>query len=104
MKDLRTFILEELDDNIFWLIDTWFERNEVQREEFMNIVINFLKKPIDKKEVESLLQNTSLNGQLKEFVNFIQNNVQVNDEIDYIEYFIHILKQVIYKEKIKGVH
>ena len=104
MKDLRTFILEELDDNIFWLIDTWFERNEVQREEFMKIVINFLKKPIDKKEVESLLQNTSLNGQLKEFVNFIQNNIQVNDEIDYIEYFIHILKQVIYKEKIKGVH
>jgi len=104
MRDLKTFILEELDDNIFWLIDTWFERNEVQKQEFMNIVVYFLKKPVNKKEVEELLQNTSLNGQLKEFVNFIENNVQVDDEIDYIEYFIHILKQVIYKEKIKGVH
>ena len=39
MKNLSTYILEELDENIWWLLDKWFERNENQYQEFVEIVI-----------------------------------------------------------------
>ena len=30
MKTLNQYILEELDNNLFWLLDKWFERNTNQ--------------------------------------------------------------------------
>ena len=31
--------VEELDENIWWLLDKWFERNEQQYQEFIEIII-----------------------------------------------------------------
>ena len=40
MKSLTQFITEELDtDNLFWLLDKWFERNEKQAQEFVEIIV-----------------------------------------------------------------
>ena len=104
MKNLTHFIKEELDNNIFYLIDVWFDRNEIQKQEFESIVISYLNKPIIKNELLKQLEGTSLNGQLKEFVNFVENNIEINNDEDYINSFIQILKQVTYRTKIKGTH
>ena len=32
-------LFEELDDNLFWMLDKWFERNEKQAQEFIEIII-----------------------------------------------------------------
>ena len=39
MKHIKEYILEELDNNVWWLLDKWFERNENQYQEFVEIVI-----------------------------------------------------------------
>lgn len=104
MKNLTRFIKEELDDNIFYLIDIWFDRNEIQKQEFESIVVSYLNRPIIKNELIKQLKGTSLNGQLKEFVNFVENNIEINNDEDYIDSFIQILKQVTYRTKIKGTH
>ena len=74
MKNLTHFIKEELDNNIFYLIDVWFNRNKIQKQEFESIVISYLNKPIIKNDLIKQLEGTSLNGQLKEFVNFKSQN------------------------------
>lgn len=104
MKNLTRFIKEELDDNIFYLIDIWFDRNEIQKQEFESIVVSYLNRPIIKNELIKQLEGTSLNGQLKEFVNFVENNIKITNDEDYIDSFIQILKQVAYRTKIKGTH
>ena len=104
MKNLTHFIKEELDNNIFYLIDVWFNRNKIQKQEFESIVISYLNKPIIKNDLIKQLEGTSLNGQLKEFVNFVENNIEINNDEDYINSFIQILKQVTYRTKIKGTH
>ena len=41
MKQLINYIKEELEsDNILWLLDQWFNRDEVAKEEFINMLEN----------------------------------------------------------------
>lgn len=105
MKSLKEYILEELDINLFWLLDKWFERNETQQQEFNNIIMFFINQNvIDIKDIIAQLQNTSLLNDIKPFVNFIENNnvsINPNDDIDtYYERFKMIVKQVLSKKKI----
>lgn len=96
---------ESLDDNIFWMINKWFENNDEQRIEFNNIVNKFINSTfIDKNQLIEELKYTEFNNYLVQFVNFVDNIIAYNEDIDYIERFIQILKQVIYKQKIKGAY
>lgn len=94
MKSLTQFIMEELDvDNLFWLLDKWFERNEVQKSEFIEIIIKS-KEGGDKVNIDDLkkyLHNTQLEKNLKEFINFIDNDLEPSTTKDYL----YALKQVI---------
>ena len=39
MKDITKFIKEELEsENLLWLLDKWFERDEFSEKEFIDIV------------------------------------------------------------------
>ena len=72
MKTLSRHILESLEIDIFWLLDKWFERNENQKQEFMNIVAYCLNDKIPQTpEIKEYIKGTSLENDLKEFVNFI---------------------------------
>ena len=77
MKNLSTYILEELDDNIWWLLDKWFERNEQQYQEFIEIIIK-CKQEGEKVNIENLkniIKGTQIEKHLKQFINFIDNEV-----------------------------
>jgi len=94
MKSLRNYIFEELDtDNLFWLLDKWFERNEKQLSEFIEIVVqcrqNGDKVSIDK--LKELIKGTKFETNLKEFINFVDNDLEPIENKDYI----YILKQII---------
>ena len=103
MKSLKNFIYEnnnsslivkeELDDNLFWLLDKWFERNEHQQLEFIEIIVK-CKETGDKVNIDELkqyLKNTSLEKNLKEFINFLDNDLEPLNNKDYL----YALKQVI---------
>ena len=94
MKSLVEYIFEELDtDNLFWLLDKWFERNEKQLSEFIEIVVqcrqNGDKVSIDK--LKELIKGTKFETNLKEFINFVDNDLEPIENKDYI----YILKQII---------
>lgn len=105
MKTLKQFILEELDVDIFWLLDKWFERNETQKSEFIEIVIKCIKdKIIQTPKIKEYLKNTILEKDLEEFVNFIDNEVEPENEKDYFERFKVIIKQVINWKDDKNIY
>ena len=94
MKSLTQFINEELDtDNLFWLLDKWFERNEKQAQEFVKIIVK-CKQDGQKVNIDNLkkyLKDTQLELNLQEFINFIDNDLEPIKDKDYV----YILKQII---------
>lgn len=97
IKDFDNFIKEELDDNLLYMIDMWLERNEIELQEFIELIskckndhiININKLKIYIEETESL--KTHLN----EFVNFVDNDIYADKEKDYLQKLKSILEQVI---------
>lgn len=93
MKSLSQFIKEELDENIWWLLDKWFERNELQYQEFVELIVK-CKQDGEKINIENLkeyIKNTQLEHNLKSFINFIDNEVNPVNNKDYL----YSLKQII---------
>ena len=94
MKSLQAYIKEELDNNLFWLLDTWFTNNESQLKEFVELIakcsqqgrsvnIDFLRKEI---------KDTLLEQNIKEFINFVDGTVE---DTDKNKDYIYVLKQII---------
>ena len=93
MKSLTQFINEELDDNLFWLLDKWFERNEHQAQEFIELTVK-CKQDGAKVNIDNLktyIKGTQLESNLSEFINFVDNDLEQIKDKDYV----YILKQII---------
>ena len=94
MKSLTQFIVEELDiDNLFWFLDKWFERNEQQAQEFIELVVK-CKQDGQKVNIDNLktyIKGTQLELNLCEFINFVDNDIEPIKDKDYV----YILKQII---------
>lgn len=103
MKSLVEYLKEALEDDMgmFWLLDKWFERNDSQRIEFMEIVLKCLEdKVVQKSKIHEYLVGTTLERDLEQFVNFIDNEVSPENEKDYEERLKIIIKNVIdYKSR-----
>jgi hypothetical protein len=101
MKNLSTYILEELDENIWWLLDKWFERNEQQYQEFIEIIIK-CKQEGEKVNIENLkniIKGTQIEKHLKQFINFIDNEVNPINNKDYYYSFKQIIETVLGKKE-----
>ena len=97
MKNLIDYINEELDNNIWWLLDKWFERNENQYQEFIEIVIK-CKQEGDKVNIDNLkkyIKGTQIGQNVKQFVNFIDNEVIPINDKDYLYSLKQIIEMVI---------
>ena len=71
MKQLINYIKEELEsDNILWLLDQWFNRDEVAKEEFINIIFNCQKDHTVNNAEKYLNQTQNLKLNLQSFINF----------------------------------
>ena len=93
MKSLNQYIIEELDNNMWWLLDKWFERNEQQYQEFITIIVQ-CKQSGEKVNIENLkeyIKGTQLEKNIKQFINFIDNEVNPETNKDYL----YSLKQII---------
>ena len=101
MKSLTQFINEELDDNIWWLLDKWFERNEQQYQEFIEIIIK-CKQEGEKVNIENLkniIKGTQIEKHLKQFINFIDNEVNPINNKDYLYSLKQIIETVLGKKE-----
>jgi len=95
MKTIVEYIKEELSDNLFWKLSKWFERNEKQENEFINIIMACETNGLNQKQIETELENTSLYKDLREFVNFIYDDLDINKEKDYLYNFKKIIESII---------
>lgn len=96
MKTLSEFIKEELDDNVLWLLDKWFDNNEEQKTEFISIISNFgSQRSINVKELSSFIEQMSIYKHIREFVNFIDNDLDPETTKDYLYAFKNIIEYVI---------
>ena len=106
MKSLLTYINEhkineELDDNMFWLLDKWFERNEQQAQEFVELVVK-CKQEGDKVNIDNLktyIKGTQLESNLMEFCNFIDNDIEPLQTKNYLYSLKQIIEMVIGKKE-----
>ena len=101
MKHIKEYILEELDSNVWWLLDKWFERNENQYQEFIEIVIK-CKQEGEKVNIDNLkniIKGTQIEKHLKQFINFIDNEVNPVNNKDYLYSLKQIIETVIGKKE-----
>lgn len=105
MKSLKDFIYEcqnineEIDDNIFWKIDTYFQNNENELKSFNGLVdICRANKGFNDATIDAYITgNDLLLKNKKKFVDFIEDNVQPDSSINknYTSAFTNIIKTVI---------
>lgn len=101
MKSLNQYIIEELDNNMWWLLDKWFERNEQQYQEFITIIVQ-CKQNGEKVNIENLkeyINGTQLEKHIKEFINFIDNEVNPETNKDYLYSLKQIIEMIISKKE-----
>ena len=101
MKSLNQYIIEELDNNMWWLLDKWFERNEQQYQEFITIIVQ-CKQNGEKVNIENLkeyIKGTQLEKHIKEFINFIDNEVNPVTNKDYLYSLKQIIEMIISKKE-----
>ena len=96
MKTLNQYILEELDNNLFWLLDKWFERNTNQLEDFKILVNKYHDENFTIDDLEDEFNKTKyLKSQLEKFINFIDNDIKPIKEKNYIQILKDIILQVL---------
>jgi len=101
MKSLNQYIIEELDNNMWWLLDKWFERNEQQYQEFITIIVQ-CKQFGEKVNIENLkeyIKGTQLEKNIKQFINFIDNEVNPVNNKDYLYSLKQIVEMIISKKE-----
>ena len=96
MKQFTSIIKEELDDNLFWLLDKWFYNKEQQLKEFKEIVSYYNDYKSNISSLEAYINNTvEFKDTLCGFINFIDNDITPNREKDYIQRLKDIIKAII---------
>lgn len=99
MKSLYRYITESLDNNIFWKIDKFFERNQDELRSFNGLIdICRSSKSYNKSTVEAYINgNEDLYNILKTFVDFIEDIVHKDNSInkDYYLAMYNIVKVVV---------
>lgn len=97
MKSLMDYMNEELDDNMFYLLDVWFSANDNDKQEFMSLISDCMKNGTSTDFISKQLQNhyKGLYNTLSQFVSFINNNMISDTSVDYIYQLKNILDTII---------
>lgn len=92
MKSLSNYILEQLDiENINVKVGSWFRSDEASRKKFDDFVINC--KANHKIASDELDEYYSTFTNSKEFVDFINDDIDGINTSDYKDSFINIIRQ-----------
>ncbi len=96
MKSLINCIYEAIEsDNTLWLLDKWFDMHDEEKQEFMDILLKCMNDH-NPNNIEKYLKETiHFKENYKAFINFMLNEVEVNQELDYIYQLKELVKQII---------
>ena len=98
MRTLYTYIKESIDeDNIFYLIDCYIKNDEKMKDDFMNIISQCIAdRTVTEKKLAEYIKGTFLENSLNEFVNFINNDVEISNSPSSIDYMYQLKKIIEY--------
>lgn len=93
MKNIIDNIKEELNDNIFWLLDKWFDANEENKQDFIELISMYKK---DKSVITNFVNSIDLQ-KLKEFITFLYDDpaMKFDDNSNYEYILKNILDKII---------
>lgn len=100
MRSLSTYIIqEELDDNLFWKIDKYFQNKPDELRSFNGMIdVCRANKAFNTNTIDGYLRgNTCLLNNQKKFVDFVDDTVQQDTSInkDYTAAMYNIVKTII---------
>ena len=95
--NIINFIYEELDDNLLYLVDMWLEHHEEEMQEFIELISKCKSDHvININKLKDYVNSTKYFKQnIKEFVNFIDNDINADTKKDYYNKLKSILEQII---------
>ena len=103
MKSLIEYLNESFEDNLFWKIDKYFERNKEEYNIFIYLVDYCRQNPSFNKQLleDYLIQHPFKS--LKKFVDFLDDVIKVDStDRDYI-YILSIIIKMILSNKTDGI-
>ncbi len=102
MKNLNKYLKESFEENTFWKIDRYFDKNEDERKIFIDIVDHFRDNPgFTTKSVEEYIQDKEFKN-LKKFIDFLDDIIKPNTtDRDYNHILYMLIKRII-SNKVEG--
>lgn len=74
MKSLSLYIKEAFnDDNIFDMLDLWFQGRPDDEEYFTRLLVRFIKDRPSQKDLADMLKNNEMSAVLPQFISFIND-------------------------------
>lgn len=96
MKNLKEYILEELDDNLLWMIDKWFEMNPDQLSDFIGICVQCKNDIVpSNNNIEKYIKDTIFGNNVQQFIDFINNDIISPNERNYIDCLRIVIKHIL---------
>ena len=102
MKNLKNYIEESFEENTFWKIDKYFEKNEDERKSFIRLIDYFRDHPgFTTKQVKEYLEENEFKN-FKKFIDFLDDIIKPSTtDRDYNHILYMIIKRII-GDKNKG--
>ena len=73
---LNTNVNEDLDNNLFYFLDMWFNSRDAEQSQFMDVVMKCkMDGATNEKKLSEYIKGTFLETHLNEFVNFVDNDL-----------------------------
>lgn len=96
MKNLKNYIKESFEENTFWKIDKYFERNEKERKLFIDIIDYFRDHPgFTTQQVKEYIEENEFKD-LKKFIDFLDDIIKPSTtDRDYSHILYMIIKRII---------
>jgi hypothetical protein len=102
MRNLIDIIKESFEENTFWKIDKYFNKNEDERRIFIDMVDYFRDHPgYNTKDIEEYIKDKEFKN-LKKFIDFLDDIIKPNTtDRDYNHILYMLIKRII-ADKVEG--
>ena len=96
MKNLKNYIKESFEENTFWKIDKYFERNDIERKLFIDLIDYFRDNPgFTTKDVEEYTKEHEFKN-FKKFIDFLDDIIKPSTtDRDYNHILYMLIKRII---------
>ena len=97
MKELKVYIKEELDKDMFYLLDIWFLAHDNEIKQFKDIIQKCKNDKITNiKKLEEYIKGTFLETEIVAFINFINNEVFGDENENYLYSLKRLIDTIIF--------